>query len=536
MIGGFLKSTSGLALLAATGFIVSGVTAQAADLGGNCCADLEERVAELEATTARKGNRKVSLQVYGQVSETVMWWNDGAESNVYVQENNAVQNRLGVTGGAKINSDWSAGYKLELQIRAYRSSAANQLSQGEVNGTNVTAYNTQSVALREANWYIESNTWGRITVGRQFNAVTGTSTVNLANPDGFQASGANLGQATQAFFMRRSGVANTGNKSLSAITFGGYAYIRNGDSPAGFDYAQTTSAVKYTSPFFLGKTKSSGFQFSGDWGQDDSWSTALRYVEDFGIVRFAAAVGYFNHTSGGDRGHCANATTANPSPDTTIGAAGTTGTSTSTLGSGVTPGVSRSNCDSWQASASMMHTPTGLYVSGGGAIINDDKRNNLFTMVRNQNAGFTSTDVNFRGLNRVDDQDTWWWVQLGWEAKLNSLGKTTFYGTYSQFNNGAAMASGAVTSVASNDVLNSLGTTAIILGSQSTVWGVGVTQAVDAAAMNLFLGYINTSTTGTLGTLTGNNTGILGTPARNSARANSVEDIHVIYSGATIKF
>jgi len=65
---------------------------------------------------------------------------------------------------------------------------------------------------------------------------------------------------------------------------------------------------------------------------------------------------------------------------------------------------------------------------------------------------------------------------------------------------------------------------------------VGVTQAVDAAAMNLFLGYINTSTTGTLGTLTGNNTGILGTPARNSARANSVEDIHVIYSGATIKF
>ena len=530
MIGGFLKSTSGLALLAATGIIVGGVTAQAADLGGNCCADLEERVAELEATTARKGNRKVSLQVYGQVSETVMWWNDGGESNVYVQENNAVQNRLGVTGSAKINSDWSAGYKLELQIRAYRSSAANQLSQGEVNGTNVTAYNTQSVALREANWYIESATYGRITVGRQFNAVTGTSTVNLANPDGFQASGANLGQATQGMFMRRAGVANQGNKSLSAITFGGFAYIRNGDSPAGFDYAQTTSAVKYTSPFFLGKTKSSGFQASADWGQDDSWSTALRYVEDFGIVRFAAALGYFNHTSGGDRGHCANATTANPSPDTTV-----TGANGSAAG-GVTPGVSRSSCDSWQASASMMHTPTGLYVSGGGAIINDSNRNSLFNITRNQAAGFSATDANFRALQRVDDQDTWWWVQLGWEAKLNSLGKTTFYGTYSQFNNGAAMANGQVTTVASNDVLNSLGTTAIILGSQSTVWGVGVTQAVDAAAMNLFLGYINTSTTGILGTATGNNTGILGTPPRNSARANAMEDIHVIYSGATIKF
>ena len=35
--------------------------ARAADLGGDCCADLEERVAELEATTVRKGNKKVSV-------------------------------------------------------------------------------------------------------------------------------------------------------------------------------------------------------------------------------------------------------------------------------------------------------------------------------------------------------------------------------------------------------------------------------------------------------------------------------------------
>ena len=49
--------------------LVGGVpSARAADLGGDCCADLEERVAELEATTARKGNRRVSLTISGQVS------------------------------------------------------------------------------------------------------------------------------------------------------------------------------------------------------------------------------------------------------------------------------------------------------------------------------------------------------------------------------------------------------------------------------------------------------------------------------------
>jgi hypothetical protein len=44
-----------LATLAAVG---ESTPIQAADLGGDCCADLEERVAELEATTASKGNSK----------------------------------------------------------------------------------------------------------------------------------------------------------------------------------------------------------------------------------------------------------------------------------------------------------------------------------------------------------------------------------------------------------------------------------------------------------------------------------------------
>src|SRR5262245_28872981 len=78
MIGGLWKSTSSLAMLAAVGLFVGGVpSAKAADLGGDCCADLEERVAELEATVARKGNRRVSLTISGQVSTMIMAWDAG---------------------------------------------------------------------------------------------------------------------------------------------------------------------------------------------------------------------------------------------------------------------------------------------------------------------------------------------------------------------------------------------------------------------------------------------------------------------------
>ena len=67
MIGGYMTRTSLLAVAASASLFATG--ASAADLGGDCCADLEERIAELEATTARKGNRKVSLTVSGHVTE-----------------------------------------------------------------------------------------------------------------------------------------------------------------------------------------------------------------------------------------------------------------------------------------------------------------------------------------------------------------------------------------------------------------------------------------------------------------------------------
>ena len=64
MYGG-VGGKANLALVLAVGLSIWTTQASAADLGGDCCGDLEERIAELEATAARKGNRKVSLEVSG---------------------------------------------------------------------------------------------------------------------------------------------------------------------------------------------------------------------------------------------------------------------------------------------------------------------------------------------------------------------------------------------------------------------------------------------------------------------------------------
>ena len=106
MTGGWV-GTRKAALIAASGLLSLGAApAFAADLGGNCCADLEERIAELEATTARKGNRKVSLTVSGWVNQAVFFWDDGVESNVYVGTNSLEQDRFRFNGEAKIDDGW----------------------------------------------------------------------------------------------------------------------------------------------------------------------------------------------------------------------------------------------------------------------------------------------------------------------------------------------------------------------------------------------------------------------------------------------
>src|SRR6476619_5400030 len=100
-IGGRLN----LALVLSLGIFIAAAPASAADIGGDCCADLEERIAELEATAARKGNRKVSLTIGGWVSEEIAIWDDGTASRAYVGTNPVEQSRVRFVGEAKIDKE-----------------------------------------------------------------------------------------------------------------------------------------------------------------------------------------------------------------------------------------------------------------------------------------------------------------------------------------------------------------------------------------------------------------------------------------------
>jgi hypothetical protein len=432
MIGGLLKSVSGAALFAAVGiFAVGGVpAAKAADLGGDCCADLEERVAELEATTARKGNRRVSLTISGQVTTHVMYWNDGNDSDVYVVDNTAGAGGSGfqLNGSAKINPNLTAGFDLALGVSA--GSRSNQVSQGEDDGVGASRVTGDTnIAVLRANWYLDHKTLGRLTVGRINTASAGATAVDLGGAG--VIANVNLSYWNGSF---ESGVGTWG--ALLGANVGGSALSR-------------ANAVMYSTPTFA------GFSASVAWGEDDAWDAALRYAGEFSGFRVAAAIAYTeNNTGFGDFSDGAP-------PIVQSGFVGLEPTSV-------------------KGSASILHVATGLFLTG--AYVNQDYNE----------AGTPDT--------------TLWYVQGGVSKNWTGLGNTVLYGEYGNVEDGLA---GAVS-------------------SEANVWGLGIVQHVDAAAMELYLSYRRYSGEATFAVEQKE-----GPPATRTLDAN---DFDVVVGGARIRF
>ncbi len=164
MFGGLTKTSSRIAIAAALGVTFGGYAmstpAKAADLGGDCCADLEERVAELEATTVRKGNKKVSLTISGWVTKSANWWDDGTESNFYVgDKGTTLSSHFQLSGSATIAPGWSGGYTMSVEAPGTAFGfASNQFVPGDDDGV-------QAIDTLLSYMWVKSDKYGTLNWG-----------------------------------------------------------------------------------------------------------------------------------------------------------------------------------------------------------------------------------------------------------------------------------------------------------------------------------------------------------------------------------
>lgn len=474
MIGGLMNRTSGLALVAAAGLLVGGwhIPAKAADLGGDCCSDLEERVAELEATTVRKGNRKVSLELSGQVDKALMTWNDGLDSKTYIVDNYQTTSRFRLKGTAGLMPGWKAGYYIEFEIDDSYSVATNQFDstgQNSRGGAGVTGAPIRT-ALRERqnNAWIESEKFGRLTIGMQSPAAKDITNIQLGGSIGTDPDNDFL----QGFFVRDKTMlgnatsqpgASTNNKAFlshsSALTT--VNFFNNMDSTR-------IEAIRYDTPSIF------GFIFSTAVGNDNFWDVALRYQKEWNSIRFAAGIGYTwaggivtdnAQTTGDGAGRGAEGLASN-STTTGYGQAWVTCGQTFNAGGNQELGkCGATKVEVISGSLSVMHVPTGLYFTGAAGtrhIINQPSTELL---------GAPNKDAEF------------YYGQLGITKRFFEPGSSTFYVDYGWYSNYAVGAnygsSGAGTGIAGTDVN-------IVTSDSVNRYGVGFVQAFDSAALQLY--------------------------------------------------
>ena len=444
MIGGTNKGRSIALGIVAAGLAYGGAgsATQAADFAGGAYADLEERIAELEATTARKGNRKVGLTITGNVNQALFWWDDGFEDNVYVQTGESNPTKVRFHGDATIAQGWKAGYILELGVSATRQ---DKLSQNDPTGTGT------GLSVRHSTWYIDSKNLGRVWVGHTSDAADGILEINLANTGHFANSQVSqwFGDGGSGFFLRGA------NGALSGARLGHLVVPGGGGTPDGHRF----NLVKYETPTIA------GFKASAAWGEDDLWNVALRYAGEHAGFKFAAGIAYSETSDSVGNGRRGLVLASVPDQDV------------NELG----------------LSASLLHEPTGLFLTGAYGQVEDNNASR---------AGF-------------DGDTDFYFIQAGIERKWFPLGATTLYGEYFSLDRGAAVNGGNIVQ------LNGLGIggDTSIVGSELEGWGLGVNQNLNGA-IDVYLAYRHLSVDVSL--------------------ANGVnpalEDFDFILGGANIKF
>jgi len=270
MIGAHKKATTLFAASLFAGALAI-TPAQAADLGGDCCADLEERVAELEATTARKGNRKMSLTVSGQVNTAILIWDDGDETDAFIVDNENSNTRFRFKGNAKIKPGWTAGFLLEMDVDGHANSSG--VSQGDAVGTGGgeggSGVQDDILELRHADLYIKSP-YGKISLGQGDTASNGTSEVDLS------------GTSVAGY----SGTTDIGGSFEFINDFGLFTEVTKGDVQSNLDGLSRDNRIRYDSPSLA------GFIVSASWGENNQYDVVLRYKNKIGNFKLAGAIAY----------------------------------------------------------------------------------------------------------------------------------------------------------------------------------------------------------------------------------------------------
>ena len=252
--------------------------------------DLQNRLEQLESQQAappvvpakmlRSGKKQVTLSLSGQVNRVSMFVDDGTLNSIFHSDNENSSTRWRLVGKAKIDSQWSAGLKIEQDIGQSNNSSGVSFTQDDCTSTNSNGCEDGSIGdtsfdNRQMNVWIKSKGAGKLTLGKTDMASNNIVQIDLSGTGMVQYSGAN--DIGGGFKYRTEGVLGAGDgPSIGSV------YSQ-------FDGLSRQNQIHYDSPKFA------GFHISASHGQGDIWDIAGRYsanYKDAGL-KISAGIAYW---------------------------------------------------------------------------------------------------------------------------------------------------------------------------------------------------------------------------------------------------
>lgn len=217
---------------------------------------------EMKTKYTRSGDKGVRLKLSGQINRGILFVDDGFDNETYFVDNDNSSTRFRITGSGDLG-ETEVGINFEVQIESNSTADVNILD-GSVN--------SGGFSERKLEFYAKG-AWGKLSLGQGDMASNGTSEEDLSGTGVVGYSAVHDLGGGQLF------------RDTAALPVLG-VNPQVGDVFNNFDGQSRRDRIRYDTPTLAGFTLSSSF------GEDDRWDVALRYANEFGGIRVAAAVAH----------------------------------------------------------------------------------------------------------------------------------------------------------------------------------------------------------------------------------------------------
>lgn len=200
--------------------------------------------------------RDIALTVGGQVNRAALYGDNGEVDDIFFVDNDNSSTRVRFRAIGRIDCEWSIGAQIEVQFESNSSAAIRFDQEGDPGPNNFTE--------RKLEWWVDSETFGRVWLGQGDMASNGTSEVDLSATD----------------VVAYSGIEDF----AGGLEFENGIRIRTVSD--NLDGQGRQDRIRYDSPTLA------GFRVSTSYDDRDRFDVALRYAGDLGDLKVAAAVAY----------------------------------------------------------------------------------------------------------------------------------------------------------------------------------------------------------------------------------------------------